>query len=122
MNKLVLVLGVCSILMGQSTLQNEDVVKLVKAGIADDVVILAINKAECRFDLSVDAVIALNQNGVSDPVVRSMQIKQLAPKEAPTTAAGPQSSETSHAKKTTKIVCRPQALTGWLRHGTCQVK
>src|SRR5580704_2626480 len=53
-------------------LQNSDVVKMVKAGLGNDVVIQAINGRDQDFDLSTDALIQLKESGVSDPVIQAM--------------------------------------------------
>jgi hypothetical protein len=53
-------------------LQNGDVVKMVKAGLSNDVVIQAINSTDQDFDLSPDALIQLNGSGVPDAVIQAM--------------------------------------------------
>jgi hypothetical protein len=55
-----------------STLQNEDVIKMVKAGRNDVFIIARINGSNCQFDTSTDALIRLKQNGVSSAVLKAM--------------------------------------------------
>jgi hypothetical protein len=55
-----------------SMLQNEDVIKMVKAGRNDLFVIARINGSTCQFDTSADALIQLKQNGVSSAVIKAM--------------------------------------------------
>jgi hypothetical protein len=51
---------------------NDDVVKLVTAGIGDDVVIAKIKSARAAFRLDVDDIVALKKAGVSDAVLAVM--------------------------------------------------
>jgi len=53
-------------------LQNQDVVKMAKAGVSDDLIILKIGSSRCQFDTSPDALIQLKQGGVSAPVIMAM--------------------------------------------------
>ncbi len=84
-------------LLAQETkpLTNDDVVKLSKAGLGDDVVIAKINQApQVDFKLDTDSLIALNQQGVSKAVIEAMLRKATAPAaagspQAPPTSTGP---------------------------------
>jgi hypothetical protein len=63
---------------------NDDVVKMVKAGLGDAIVISAVKgPKKPRFDLSPDGLISLKTAGVSDAVIAVM----LNPDAAPDTAA-----------------------------------
>jgi hypothetical protein len=53
-------------------LQNDDIIKMVKAGLDDGTITDKINSSKCRFDTSTDALIQLKQNGVSAEVTRAM--------------------------------------------------
>jgi formylglycine-generating enzyme required for sulfatase activity len=53
-------------------LQNQDVIKMVKAGFDDTVIITKIGSSECQFDTSTDALIQLKQSGVSAAVLNVM--------------------------------------------------
>jgi formylglycine-generating enzyme required for sulfatase activity len=53
-------------------LQNEDVIKMVKAGFDDTVIIAKIGSSKCQFDTSTDALIQLKQSGVSAAVLNVM--------------------------------------------------
>jgi len=67
-----------------TAMTNADVVKLVKAGIGDDVVISAIRGAkERKFALGADALVQLKTDGVSDRIIGVM----LDPTAAPAAAA-----------------------------------
>jgi hypothetical protein len=53
-------------------LQNEDVIKMVKAGLDDAIIIAKIGSSKCQFDTSTDALIQLKQSGVSAAVLKAM--------------------------------------------------
>lgn len=53
-------------------LQNEDVIKMVKAGLDDATVLAKISNSKCQFDTSTDALIKLKQSGVSPAVLKAM--------------------------------------------------
>lgn len=56
-----------------AALSNADVIKLVRAGLSDDLIATAIRRAERRdFDLSADALIELKGAGVSSQVLMTM--------------------------------------------------
>ena len=56
----------------QEILNNETILKLVKAGIGEDVIVGMINQQQGKYALSADDVIALKRAGVSDKVVAAM--------------------------------------------------
>jgi len=51
---------------------NEDVIKLVKAGMSEELIISVIAKSEAAFDTSTDAVITLSKKGVSQKIISAM--------------------------------------------------
>jgi hypothetical protein len=57
-----------------AAMTNQDVIRMAKAGIAEDVIITAIRQAPKRtFDLSADGLIELKLGKVPDAIVRAMQ-------------------------------------------------
>ena len=64
-------------------LTNQDIVKLVKAKLSDDLIIQKIAKSKTRFDTSVDGLVALREAGVDDRLLDVMMNPASA------TAAGP---------------------------------
>jgi hypothetical protein len=56
----------------QKPMTNEDVIKLVDAGIGEDVIIAKVRASECRFQLEADDLVALKKAGVSDRVLAAM--------------------------------------------------
>jgi len=88
---LVATLAVCSaicmaplILNAQQTMNNDAVIKLVKAGLSEDLILSTINSQPGTYDTSTDGLIALKKAGVSDKVVGAIVTKSYAPAAAPT--------------------------------------
>ena len=54
----------------EAVLQNQDVIKMVKAGLDDALIIAKIGSSKCQFDTSTDALIQLKQSGVSAAVLK----------------------------------------------------
>ena len=72
-NLLALVLlAACPLLVAQQSLNNDAVIKLVKAGLSDDLIVSTISAQSGAFDTSPDGLIALKTAGVSDKVVAAM--------------------------------------------------
>lgn len=66
---------------------NEDVARLMKAGLSPETIALKIRYSDTSFDTSTDALIALREAGVPDATIRLMLEKQKdAPFEARTQA------------------------------------
>lgn len=59
----------------QQKLKNEDVIKLVKAGLSPDLIVQTINSSNQSFDLSADGLITLKKEGVPDSVIQAMIIR-----------------------------------------------
>ena len=55
-----------------SALTNEDIVKLTRAGLGPAVIVAKIELTETAFDTSVDALLALAEQGVEDGVIAAM--------------------------------------------------
>lgn len=75
----VVFLGFYSLLVAQQALNNNDVIKLVKAGLSEGLIISTINSSPGAYDTSADALIALKKAGVSDKVVAAIVTKNAAP-------------------------------------------
>ncbi len=88
----VLLLASCSLLAAQQVMNNDSVIKLVKAGLSDDLIVSTINGSPGAYDTSADAIIALKTAGASDKVIAAIIAKTAAPAmpaPAPAAAAGP---------------------------------
>lgn len=70
-----LVLLFASSLMAQQSLNNESVIKLVKAGLSEDLVVATINSSPGVYDTSANGLIALKKAGASDKVVAAIVLK-----------------------------------------------
>jgi len=70
-----LVLLLCPVLFAQETLTNDSVIKLLKAGLSEELVLTTINSSPGNFDTSVNALIALKKAGAGDKVVSAMILK-----------------------------------------------
>jgi hypothetical protein len=80
-------LAFCPLLVAQQSLNNDAVIKLVKAGLSDDLIVSTINSQAGTYDTSTDGLIALKTAGVSDKVVAAIVAKSAAP--APSSAPAP---------------------------------
>jgi hypothetical protein len=80
-----LFLVLCPLLIAQA-MNNDSVIKMVKAGLTDDVIVATINSTAGAYDASPDGLIALKQAGVSDKVIAAI-VAKASPTQAPGTAA-----------------------------------
>jgi hypothetical protein len=74
----VVFLAFCPLLFAQQALNNDSVIKLVKAGLSDDLIISTINASAGAYDTSADGIIALKTARVSDKVVSAIVTKVAA--------------------------------------------
>jgi hypothetical protein len=88
-----LALGVWA--LAQSSMNNDSVIKMAKAGLGEDVIVGSINGQPGTYKTSADDLIALKGAGVSDKVIGAMIAKsgggKGAPAAAPAAAAAPAS-------------------------------
>jgi hypothetical protein len=61
--------------VGQETLTNADVVKMVQAHLRADVIVDQIQNSRCKFSLTTSSLIQLKQANVPDKVIEAMQAK-----------------------------------------------
>lgn len=82
-------LALCPILAAQQAMNNGSVLKLVKAGLSDDLIITTINSSPGSYDTSANGLIALKQGGASDKVISAILMKAsgAAPAAATSTTA-----------------------------------
>ena len=73
-------------------MNNDAVVKMVKAGLSDDVIVTTINSSPGSYDTSANGLIALRQADVSNKVIEAIVAKTSggAPAPAPTAAPNPE--------------------------------
>jgi len=66
-------------LMAQQSLNNDSVIKLIKAGLSEDLIISTINSSPGVYDTSANGLIALKKAGASDKVVAAVVLKAAGP-------------------------------------------
>jgi hypothetical protein len=69
------VLLICSGLVAQTALNNDGVLKLIKAGLSDDLIISTIQASPGAFDTSADGLIALKNGGATEKVLSAILVK-----------------------------------------------
>jgi hypothetical protein len=79
--------AICSLLAAQQTLNNNDVIKMVKAGLSDDVISAAVSSSPGTYDTSTEALVALKSAGVSDKIVAAILTKVSVPAAVPAATA-----------------------------------
>jgi hypothetical protein len=70
-----LFVALCTVLAAQQAMTNDSVIKMVKAGLSDDIIVGSINSQPGQYDTSADGLIALKTAGASDKVVGAMVAK-----------------------------------------------
>ena len=87
-----LVLLLSPVLFAQESMTNDAVIKLLKAGLSEELVITTINSSPGTYDTSTNALIALKKAGAGDKVIAAMILKASGTAPAATattqTAAG----------------------------------
>jgi len=78
---------VCLSTSALASISVDDVVKMSKAGLGEDVIIAQLAKDNAKFDLSVDDLIKLKGAGLSEKVIKAMV--SGSPTSAPQSAPGP---------------------------------
>ena len=71
-------LALCPLLVAQQALNNDSIIKLVKAGLSDDLIVSTINASPGSYDTSADGLIALKKARVSDKVVSAIIVKSAS--------------------------------------------
>ena len=79
----------CPWLIAQQTMNNDAVIKLVKAGLSDAVIVSTINASPGAYDTTANGLIALKQAGVSDKVIAAVVAKAAGPAAPAAPAAAP---------------------------------
>ena len=70
-----MLLAFCTVLVSQQAMDNVSVIKLVKAGLSDDLIVSTINASPGAYDSSANGLIALKSAGASDKVVTAIVMK-----------------------------------------------
>jgi hypothetical protein len=86
---LLCVLLLSSAAFAQATLNNDSVLKMVKGGLGEDVIVSVIQNQPGHYDLTPDSLITLKHEGVSDKVLAAMAAKNNASAAPPPVVADP---------------------------------
>lgn len=62
-------------LAAQQSLDNSSVLKLIKAGLSDDLIVTTINASPGKYDTSANGLVALKKGGASDKVITAIVTK-----------------------------------------------
>jgi hypothetical protein len=83
------VLLISPVLYAQQVLNNDSVLKLVKAGLSEELIVTTINSSPGKYDTSTNAIIALKKGGAGDKIVAAMILKKTGAGESAPAPAGP---------------------------------
>lgn len=90
MRKIVFV-GLCLLLapviFSQQILNNDGVIKLVKSGLSEDLILTTINASPGTYDTSANGLIALKSGGASDKIISAIVVKASGGASAPGSAS-----------------------------------
>ena len=70
-----LILLLCPVLFAQETLTNDSVIKLIRSGLSEDLIVATINASAGKYDTSSHAIITLKNAGAGDKIVAAMILK-----------------------------------------------
>jgi hypothetical protein len=71
----VVFLAFCPLLFSQQALDNDAIIKLIKAGLSDDLIVNTINLSPGNYDTSANGLIALKKAKASDKVIGAIMLK-----------------------------------------------
>ena len=84
----VLVMALAAVCSAQTALTNDAIIKMVKAGLGEDIVLSSIKAQPGNYTTGADDLIALKKAGVTDKIIAAM----IAKADSGDTAASPASS------------------------------
>lgn len=68
-------LAISPLIFAQQEMNNDAVIKLLKAGLSDDLIVTTINASPGKYDLSADALTALRNAGADSKVISAVLMK-----------------------------------------------
>ena len=82
---------ICPLLVAQQSMNNDGVLKLIKAGLSEDLVVSTINGSPGQYETSADALIALKSGGATDKEISAIVLRSsgVSPAASNAPAAGP---------------------------------
>jgi curli biogenesis system outer membrane secretion channel CsgG len=107
----------CSTLLAsakQKPLTNDDIIKMTKAGLDEDVIVGTMQSNANAFDLSPDGLISLKKGGVSSKVLHTMQSLAKADRDSgPATVSASSPAAKAGSNKKDKSTRSSDTLTNW---------
>lgn len=92
-----------SLSVAQTALNNDSIIKMVKAGLGEDIVVSTLKSQPGHFSTSADDLIALKTAGVSDKIIAAMMEKSSAAP-APASAAASSAAAAPSAPSAAPVV------------------
>src|ERR1035438_2614022 len=86
---LLLLACVTALCFSQATLTNDSIMKMVKAGLGEDIVLSSVHSQPGRYSTGADDLIALKSAGVSDKIIAAMMNGGGGAAAAPAAAGSP---------------------------------
>jgi hypothetical protein len=112
---LTIALTLVAIAQSKHPLTNEDILKLVKGGFGDDVIIAMIEANDSAFDVSMGGLTALKDAGISSPVMQAMLKAETRKRQATSASPSAQSQPSSSA-----VLNPSQSMAGMGGNGSIQ--
>lgn len=107
----------CPLLVAQEALNNDSVIKLVKAGLSDDFIISSISAKPGAYETSTDGINSLKAAGASDKVIAAVLAKASSPR-----AGGDVNARTENNLKCYTLEFVPSDHKWWHGPGTASDK
>lgn len=88
-------------LIAQEMMTNDSVVKLIKAGLSEDLIVTTVNSSPGKYDTSTNALIALKKAGAGDKVIAAIILKASGSTAAPAANSDPAAATPAQAPAVT---------------------
>lgn len=75
------------VLIAQQALNNDGVIKLIKSGLSEDLIVTTINASPGEYDTTANGLIALKKGGASDKIISAIVLKASGGASAPGAAS-----------------------------------
>ena len=100
----------CPVLFAQEALNNASVMKLVKAGLSEDLIVTTINSSVGAYDTSANGLIALKKAGATDKVIAAVLLKASGASAGAPAASPAPSNPAPAGSAFNEVVLAPGAL------------
>lgn len=92
-----MLIAICPLLMAQQSMNNAAVIKLVKAGLSEDLIVDTINATPGTYDTSADGLNALRSAGANARIIEAVLMKASRMTTIPAPAAAPLAAQVAPA-------------------------